>query len=370
MLNWYKLAAMSVSEAYDVLGVSPGIDESTLKQVLKRKRKELHPDVNKDPNAKNLFQLNEQAAKIVAEDIDGGSSRRNTQRGADIFDSSAAGYFSDDRLNKLWAEIHRNAGGVWANISSIHVSEGEISKKINYGVVDDSVSYYDWNAVFEDFDFIGLFNYGEVGPNGIYYEVALGQDNQITAQTNRGGIKEEIRNEPLADAINGFYSLVMKMDENNQLTDMDYATLRDFAGGDFELYTLDNILFDRFGSNVGGTDVDFIDVHPFNYSLPENMKEYEGFMDYYCIPANMNKEIFKQHVEHAKDLSYDDAYDYLFSHDIYVTKDIWYYSPEDLYEWLERQEDFLKEYDFQYDNVKEWYKKMKYLMFSEKQVPS
>ena len=85
----------------------------------------------------------------------------------------------------------------------------------------------------------------------------------------------------------------------------------------------------------------------------------------------MDESTFKQQVEYAKTLKpYDVAYNYLFSHNIYVTKDIWHYSSEELYEWLRRQEDGFKTMDFQPDNLEEWYRKMKYLMVTEQQVPA
>ena len=82
--NWYKLAAMSISEAYDILGLRPGVDQKTLRQTLRQKRRELHPDVNRDnPNAELEFQLTEQAAKLIQE-IEETKARRTAENGANI----------------------------------------------------------------------------------------------------------------------------------------------------------------------------------------------------------------------------------------------------------------------------------------------
>ena len=364
--NWYKLAAMSIGEAYDILGLKPGVDQKTLRQTLRQKRRELHPDVNRDnPNAELQFQLTEQAAKLISQDITGIPSTGNISQSPDVsHDYYAFGHFSDERLNQLWAKIEQNSGSVWTSINSIPIEKNEVSKKIAYGALANSVSYYDWNAVFEDYDFMGVWNYGDVGTYGKYYEVALGKNGNITAQASQGGVYEDISNELLADAINDFYSLVMELDEQKKLTPMDYSTFEDLGGGDIDLSYLDNTLFDLFGSSSGDERVDYIDVYPFNHALPTDFKNYDGFIDYYCIPPSMSYEEFRQHIEAAKSMGYDNAYTYLFSQKIYLTKDIWDNPSDVLYEWFKRQEDFFKTMaSYQSDSVEEWYRKMKYIKY-------
>jgi len=363
-MNWYKIAAMSTSEAYDILGVSPGIDPNMFKQTLKRKRKELHPDVSDDPEALLKFQLMEQAAKIILNDIQGYDTTK------DVPYSSATFMFSDFQLDRAWHKILENSGDIVSQIFSASIDKSQINNKIK---TNDGMVYLDWNALFEDYNFAGFFDFisDRSTRSQTFNEVLLSQNGQIVASVYIGGVFEEIENEPLIDAINNFYSLIMKYDEDNRLSVDDRRTLEELVGGDFELYLLDNYLFDTFLPRNQSDSVHFllITYAPLKL-LPKSWKEWGGNSRFYIIPENMSLAQFKSIFEAAQRLNIQEAFDYLIANNIYISQDIYDITAEDAYEWIKGWEEYLKQTDFnEYETLEAWYRKMSYIQKSDNKTP-
>jgi len=350
--RWYKLASMSISDAYSVLGVAPGISSSDLQQAVRKLRKQWHPDVNKDPNALIKFQEIEQAAQLVLDDINGNSCYNPIDQPTQQEYPSIL--FSDPKLNELWSDIQANLGDP---VSSVEVDPSKISNKIDMpkDVLGDK-AYYNWEALFEDYDFAGLFDYTD---DSMMNQVLLSKNGKLAASVYMGGIVDEIENEGLSEALNEFAITFDRMRDSGELSPNDLAALQSILGESrMDTDLLDNIMFDVFYPNNNIPD----DVHFLQTSLtpplPKGWNDYDGYMQFYIIPARISFEQFKVIFEYAQELNMLESFDYLIEYGIYISRDIYEVSAQDAYDWIQGWEEHLKRRDFNYMSVEEWYRKM------------
>ena len=75
------------TDYYGVLGLTHGASDSDIKRAYRRMARDLHPDVNPDPEAKERFQEVTRAYEALTDP----EKRRIVDLGGDPFDSSPAG---------------------------------------------------------------------------------------------------------------------------------------------------------------------------------------------------------------------------------------------------------------------------------------
>src|SRR5690242_11731572 len=73
------------TDYYGVLGVAPGASDSEIKRAYRRLARDLHPDVNPDPAAKERFQEVSRAYEALTDP----EKRRIVDLGGDPFDNGA-----------------------------------------------------------------------------------------------------------------------------------------------------------------------------------------------------------------------------------------------------------------------------------------
>lgn len=346
-MNWYKFAALSLDEAYRFFNVSPDIDLESFKEIHRKLRRELHPDTNKDPNAHEKYVEMEEAARLIEEDITG----KHSGGGGNYF--YGVGFFTNDKMNELWGEI----------LQALSLDEtsvlGDVSPRVR---LDGSMAYYDWNAVFDDYEFCGM--YGQ-HPE---YEYALLRNGKDIFMAGLIPKVAEVKNNRLINAINSFYSLVMKLEEAGELNIHDYNVLRDLFG-DFELYLLDNILFDVF-DRKGVDYVHYIEVRSApSHILPSNFKEYTGLYRIYAITSPITKEELDEIISRAHNMSFNEAYDLLFSRGVYIDEDVYSITADDVLAKIASwKADLLSSGVNAGVRLQDWYRKMIYIITNKRSV--
>src|SRR3954464_849422 len=75
------------TDYYGVLGVARGATDSEIKRAYRKLARDLHPDVNPDPGAKERFQEVTRAYEALPDR----EKRRIVDRGGDPFDNAAGG---------------------------------------------------------------------------------------------------------------------------------------------------------------------------------------------------------------------------------------------------------------------------------------
>src|SRR3954469_23560027 len=75
------------TDYWGVLGLQPGASDSEIKRAYRRMARDLHPDVNPDPTAKERFQEVTRAYEALTDP----DKRRIVDLGGDPFDTSTGG---------------------------------------------------------------------------------------------------------------------------------------------------------------------------------------------------------------------------------------------------------------------------------------
>src|SRR4051812_14601727 len=75
------------TDYFSVLGLAPGASDSDIKKAYRRLARDLHPDVNPDPRAKERFQEVSKAYQALTDP----EKRRIVDLGGDPFDSGGGG---------------------------------------------------------------------------------------------------------------------------------------------------------------------------------------------------------------------------------------------------------------------------------------
>ena len=75
------------TDYYGVLGLEPGATDTDIKRAYRKMARDLHPDVNPDPEAKERFQEVTRAYEALTDP----EKRRIVDLGGDPFDSGAGG---------------------------------------------------------------------------------------------------------------------------------------------------------------------------------------------------------------------------------------------------------------------------------------
>ena len=80
---------MAKKDYYDTLGVNKTATEAERKSAFRKKAKEYHPDVNKDPGAEEKFKEIGEAYSILSDES---KRKQYNQFGSAAFDNSSGGF--------------------------------------------------------------------------------------------------------------------------------------------------------------------------------------------------------------------------------------------------------------------------------------
>lgn len=151
------------ADPYEVLGIAPDADDTTIKKAYRRAALRSHPDVSREPNAKERFMKIQEAYAILSDPSKRAAyDRRKSGRGVGFedfasgfsdFASSAASSASSAEAARRWRErnpmpedLNDNFGSIFSDfVSGVSSAVGSGSSK-GPGIFEDFVEFLEKNT--------------------------------------------------------------------------------------------------------------------------------------------------------------------------------------------------------------------------------